>query len=346
MGWPGRRWAATMVLVVSMGTTACQAGGSPVPGSVTSVAGPSPTSTATTAPPSPAASATPPTTPTTDDGTADAVAPLGLRTVATESTLFNTQRTFRLELHNEGDRTVTVEGLQLVSPLFEQVAETRRSFPVAPDDTVLVPLAFGPSRCGDDPAASPAPGRLVVSVNGRPLDLELEDRPVGLLAARRDRECAVTTVQDAVDIGFGPRWERLGPRRAAGEVVVTAGQEVSAVVDDLRGNIVLGIAATATATTGEATADAGEPDAATASPATADPADLTLATLEPGATEARIPVTVSADRCDVHALIESKTTFVFTVVVTVDDAAPVTVPFEPADGARDVVEQLLEACLE
>jgi hypothetical protein len=75
-----------------------------------------------------------------------------------------------------------------------------------------------------------------------------------------------------------------------------------------------------------------------------DEADLPLE-VERGGDAVRLPVTVVAARCDVHALIESKRTFKFPVEVALDGGPPEPMVLEVEGEVRDVFQGLLEACI-
>ena len=62
-----------------------------------------------------------------------------LTATATRSSLFDSQRTFRLELTNDGDVAVTVASVQLDSPLFEPVPASPRDTQLAPGQRLLLP---------------------------------------------------------------------------------------------------------------------------------------------------------------------------------------------------------------
>jgi hypothetical protein len=236
-----------------------------------------------------------------DGGEAPAV-----EVTATRSSLFDTQRTFRLELRNHGAEPVVVSGVRLVSPLFEAEPPADRRTEVPAGDQRLVPLAFGPSVC------PPGEGDPVVEavVDGEAVRLPLAERPAGLLADFHDLECAQAAVRDAVDLRFGDAWASLGPRSAAGQILVEPREpDADASVESVRGNIVFSIEVTS-------------------------------------ASPRRLAVVVTATRCDPHALIESKRTFQYPVEVALDEGEPVWVVLEPEGAARATFERLLEACLD
>ncbi len=126
-------------------------------------------------------------------------------------------------------------------------------------------------------------------------------------------ECAEAAVREAADLAFGDEWTVTGPRAARGVVTVAPMGAVEATVEDVRGNIVFGMR-------------------------------LDAATLP--ATET-FPVELVVDRCDTHALIESKRTFQFPLEVALDGGEPALVVLEAAPGtpARRVLAGLIQACI-
>ncbi len=73
-------------------------------------------------------------------GSSAAPTPPPLSATATRSSLFDSQRTFRLELTNEGDDAVTVTSVQLASPLFATVPPSARDTQLAPGRRLLLPV--------------------------------------------------------------------------------------------------------------------------------------------------------------------------------------------------------------
>ena len=59
----------------------------------------------------------------------------------------------------------------------------------------------------------------------------------------------------------------------------------------------------------------------------------------------RVPVELVVDRCDTHALIESKRTFKFPLAVRLDDGPPAMVVLEALGPTRDILQGLIQACI-
>jgi hypothetical protein len=60
---------------------------------------------------------------------------------------------------------------------------------------------------------------------------------------------------------------------------------------------------------------------------------------------ASAPITITASRCDPHALIEYKRTFIFTASIQMDSAEPARVDIKAEGAARRALEDLLTSCL-
>jgi hypothetical protein len=252
------------------------------------------------------------------------------------STLFDTRREFGLSLATTGDTDAQLATIQLVTPLFEPVAPTARDATlVAGGRARVMPLPYGTAVC-DDAGGSGGDGEdgdgedgdgdgggadlaLAAVVDGEEVRVPVTEHPDGMLATLHERECAAAAVLDDVDLALDGTWNVVDPFTATGQLTATqrsAGAEVA--VDELLGNVIFGVTTTET------------------SPA------LTIDDAQPTAS---VGVTVSAARCDPHALTEYKRTFVFVVVVAVGDDEPVRVDVRAEGAAHDALGQLLTSCI-
>ncbi len=248
-----------------------------------------------------------------DDGpSAGSPPPTELSATATRSSLFDSQRTFRLELTNDGEDVVTVASVQLASPLFAPVPASRRDTQLTPGQRLLVPLPYGESVC---PAAGPSD--LVVEVAGAEARLPLAQYPDGVMEALHEVECQEAAVRAAADLAFADLVP-MGPRSVEGNLVVTGRGDTAVTVDGVRGNIVFGVRV------------APGPD---------------LVTVAAEGEVGRVPVELVVDRCDTHALIESKRTFKFPLAVRLDGGPPAPVVLEALGPTRDVLQGLIQACI-
>ncbi len=235
-----------------------------------------------------------------DDATPGAAA--ALRVTATRSSLFDSQRTFRLEVANEGDQPVALGRVRLDSPLFDAVPTPARDTEVPPGGSLLIPLPYGDARC--EPAARPS--AVVAQVGGSEVALPLGEDPPDLLADLHALECAQAQVRERVDVVFGDDWQAVGPVSAAGELRLRARGDGAATVEAIEGNIVFGVRA---------------------------PDRVPLLAVDAGAPEDVVPVVLVVDRCDTHALIESKRTFKFPLEVRLDGGEPAAVVLEAEPGS-------------
>ncbi len=248
-----------------------------------------------------------------DDTSSDQARPVPeLSATATRSSLFDSQRTFRLELTNDGGEAVTVTSVQLASPLFAPVPASPRDTQLGPGQRLLLPVPYGESVC---PASGPS--ALILQAGGADARLPLAQDPDGMMEALHEVECQEAAVRAAADLTFADLVP-TGPRSVEGDLVVTGRSDTEVTVDGVRGNIVFGVRV-----------DPG-PD---------------LVTVAAEGEVGRVPVELVVDRCDTHALIESKRTFKFPLEVRLDGGPPALVVVEATGPTRDILQGLIEACI-
>jgi hypothetical protein len=236
------------------------------------------------------------------------------------STLFETHRAFALTVRSDGEVDVHIRSIQLDSPRFAAVEPQSRIARLRPGDpTVVMPLRFGDPRCSDD---TDGPAELVADVDGQEVRIALDESPADLLESLQASECAAARVQASVDLRFGDRWERTGPRTVAGELELAQhdrGGDVTAVVDELVDNVIFTIEGDGVAQHRLAVSDS-----------------------QPSVT---VGVRINAARCDPHALIEYKRTFIFRARVRLGDGDPTLVDLEAEGPGHRALEDLLAACI-
>lgn len=232
---------------------------------------------------------------------------------ASRGSLFDSRDSFRVELRNDGDDPLTVETIQLVSDRFAELPPSDRDTELAPGQALLVPLYRGEAVCPAD-----GPVEVAAVVDGRSVTLPLAQHPEGVVDRFHEAECDAAAIRESVEVGFAERWQPLGHRTASGFLEVAATGVDRATVTAVEGNTIFHVRVT--------------------------PDDLPLEAERRGPT-ARLPVTVLAARCDVHALIESKRTFQFPVEVALDGGAAEPLVLEVEGAVREVFQGLLEACI-
>jgi hypothetical protein len=229
--------------------------------------------------------------------------------------LYAVHRGFGLALRNVDDRPIVIRSMQLASPLFSPMPPIEREVTIAPGRRLVLALPYGEARCGDEPG--PTFPVTVVLAGGEELHLDALEEYDGAVARLHQRECAAADVHERVDITFGDHWVQDGID-VTGELRLEQrhpGEPVA--LDDAVGNVIFTLVL-----------DEAHPV-------------LEVNDEEPAAS---VSVTISADRCDPHAIAEFKTPFLFLSWVTVGDADPVPVPLELTGAARTALEQLIATC--
>jgi hypothetical protein len=267
-----------------------------------------------------APSASPSSTAQIDTTVVDEITPVGglIATIGTNR-LYALERGFGLGLRNVGDEPVMVRAVQLESPLFATVPQAAEEVLLMPGARGFVlPVPYGEARCEGEPDETFAV--IVVVDDGEELRLPAAEDYSGAIGRLHGRECAAAAVRKRADLRFGDRWTRDGDS-VSGELVLEQLQPGEPVtVDDAAGSVIFTIRVD----------DDGPPI-------------LRVTDDEP---LADVPVTISAERCDPHALGESKRTFIFLAWVAVGEAEPVAMDLEPMGPARAALEQVFTTCME
>jgi hypothetical protein len=233
------------------------------------------------------------------------------------STLFETHRSLRLTVTNGGTQDLEIEAVQLDSPHFELAPPQVRDVPVAASDRVAIPLPFGTPQCGDVADERP---EVIARIAGDDVRVAIEERPDGLLSELRDIECAASAVLASVDLHLGDTWNRTEPRTIEGEIeLAQRSSGATAVLEEVRGNVIFTVrSAAAAGSTVEVSDDA------------------------PAASG---PIAITASRCDPHALIEYKRTFILSAYVALNGGERTRVDITAQGGARRALEELLRSCM-
>ncbi len=265
----------------------------------------------------PSESATSTTEPETTTTTLTAPAPVaGLVAEIGTNRLYAVHRQLGLVLRNLTDRPLVVQEMQLDSELFATMPPTERTVTLpAGGRRLVLALPYGTARCDDEPGPT-FPVRVVLS-DGRELHLDAPEEYEGAVARLHERECRAADVLERADITWGDHWVQEG-KRVTGELHLDQrhpGEPVA--IDDATGNVIFTLLLDHSHPVLEVTDD------------------------EPSAT---VPVTISADRCDPHAVAEFKTPYLFLSWATVGDAEPVPVPLELTGAARQALVDLIRTC--
>lgn len=220
--------------------------------------------------------------------------------------LFDVTTTFELTFVNEGTEAVDVTDVRLRTELFESINPDDRVTTVEPGRATSMPLHYGAPTCDEPDDAL----RIDLTVNGKGTELDAGRATSGMLRLHAE-QCATAAIRDAVDVDFADDWRALEPTRATGTITIDPVAGVDVTLESVSTSIVF-------VTTTDASL-----------PATDD-----------------IEVVVTAARCDAHALTESKKTFLFTLVFTIDGAPPVRLEQRATDGrVLDAMKQAIEECV-
>ena len=258
-----------------------------------------------------------------DDGEASGSGPSAadgpaadLEATLRRSRLFETQRSLGLLLAAGGDRDLRIGDIQLVTPLYETVPPATRDTTLAAGGrATLMPIPYGTAVC--DPPDGPTV--LVADVGGEEVQVELGEHPAGMLAAFHELECASAEVLADVDLDLAGDWVPTGPHTVQGRLDVAQRRPgVEAVVDEVQGNVIFTVTTSSRAP---------------------------VLTIDDATPTAGVDLTVTASRCDPHALIEYKRTFKFAVEVRLGEGEAVPADVEAEGDARTALEELLRSCL-
>lgn len=230
--------------------------------------------------------------------------------------LYVVDRAFGLALRNVGEEPVVVRQAQLTSSRFVVLPPIARDVTLQPGgQRFVLPLPYGEVRCDGEPEEA-FPVVLVVD-DGEERRLQVPEEYEGAVARLHERECAAAEVRERVDITFGDEWSMDGIT-ISGELRLdqrTPGAPV--VVDDAAGNVIFTLVLERAHPVVRVTDDA---------------------------PSAHVPVTISADRCDPHAVAEFKQPYRFLAWVTIGDADPVPVDLDLTGAARTALDALIASC--
>jgi hypothetical protein len=228
-------------------------------------------------------------------------------------------RVVEVQLHNDSQHVADVSRLQLLTPRFAGTAPVEPRLTLAGGDTVDVRVPLGDSACGDVRDTPPVV-RIWRSDDDTHVDVPASASDA-VLEPIRAKECAEKTVSETVPM----RWDDWRIQRQGEDRVVAATLHVGPVAGGLSAHILSVESTTLWSAATEAL-----------------PVDLQAAET------AALPVTFTPQRCDPHAVGESKRGYAFEVRVALgseppDSAALVTLP--PEEEARRLLEKtLLERC--
>ena len=218
---------------------------------------------------------------------------------------------------------VVVEDVELRLAAYAPTRRTGATTVLRPGSPVDVPLPQGEALCDADPSG-PSTALLTVRRDGGPPQQVLATLPdTSVLVGRLHRpECAERALRRSVDVGlvggFVPDGADGGARRTTLRLRRTRPDGPRVVVPELQNGILFTVRTSA------------DPRVPVPSP---------VLVLEPGQQVAEVPIVVRAERCDPHALAESKRTSIFRFAFAIDGAEPVQLLLQPDEASRDLLVQ-------
>jgi hypothetical protein len=250
--------------------------------------------------------------------TEDALDSIDVRTWIGQQRHLEGTRRITVPVQFLSDDPVTVTAIAVRTPHFDPLPPEPKASLLHPGRKVALQVDLGTPRCGplvDDPSQVHLTVRLGDEV---PRDLVLPV-PTWLLDALRDRECEVGALTEAVSVRFGASDPPDGILLDT-ELVVERKDSIDRIeIERIAGSVLL-----------------------TISPETGD---TPVAALPPDASHVRIPVEVSATRCDAHGLAGSQKTFVFSVWISVDGAEPIYLEVRPPPEVESAMRATIDSCI-
>ena len=241
--------------------------------------------------------------------------PDGLRVGLEQSRDNENRHLLQVVLTNDGAQPVDVVRLQVRAPGFVDVPPTVREHAVPPGRRIAFPVAYGAADCARSGPAEVVVGhRTADGLQEAALAVPTDDP---LLPRLHARECALAELAETAEVAFAPGWQRVGDAARGRLVLRRRGSDTPVTLVSVEGTVVF-----------------------TLRPGAALP--VTLAGRD---SEVVVPVTVTASRCDAHALIESKRSYDFPWYTALGDAQPLYGTVRPEGAGQALLEQvLLDTC--
>ena len=208
------------------------------------------------------------------------------------------KRTVAVSVDNRGERSVLVRRVALAAAGFpdDPSAEVMAEVPAGSQVDLRVP--YGEVRCDAARPGSTADAALlaVQDADGEQHELRVELAPGGLLDRLHARECADEALRAVADVRLSSQWSRDGAGLAGALVLERRSGTTPVTVVEPGGNVLFTVRP----------AEPGTP----------------LGRLAADAPALELPLRITATRCDVHALADSKRSYVFSFYVALGSGEP------------------------
>jgi len=228
------------------------------------------------------------------------------------------KRTVEVAITNAGDEPVRIRSVDLDSSALTDTAALAVDSTIGPGRRRDLQVPLGDPVC--DVVDGPAPTAVAhLVVGGGTVDLEIDPAPLLTII---DDECGRAHVFESADIGFGDDWSVDAGVLTVPIVMHWLGAD-PVTLEQVAGSVIFVVEAAAPVT------------------GTTDRVEVTVDADTP---TVDVPVRVRAERCEPHAVAESKKTFVFPVWVAVADDDVRYMTIEPAPPLRDALQALIDEC--
>jgi hypothetical protein len=226
------------------------------------------------------------------------------------------RRAISVSVDNTRASDMTVNDVELRSPLFESVARADEVVVVDPGRRRDMELDLGDAIC----PASPGPSLvdLAVVADGQEFDGSFPIEP-DRLEQLNARECGQRAVFERVDLAFTDDHVVESDVLSTGIDVIRKAGDEAVTVTDVGGTLLFSL-----------------------TPAGAEGARASLGASDDAA---RVDLTIEVHRCDAHTVSQSQVSYRFPVWVAIGDAEPQYVFIEPDPALRTQLESLVQACI-
>lgn len=232
------------------------------------------------------------------------------------------KRTVEVAISNSGDDAVLVESVDLDSSVFTDAGPTTADSTVGAGRRRDLRVPLGDPVCDTlDPATATATAHVVIGTAAASTSIDLELDPTPLLDIADD-ECGRARVFEAADIAFGDEWT-VDDGVLTAPIAMSVLGEAPVTLEQVAGSVIFVV------------------EAADPAPGTTDRVEVTV---DADAPTAEVPIRIRAERCEPHAVAESKKTFVFPIWVRVADDETRYVTIEPDTPLRNALQQLIDEC--
>jgi hypothetical protein len=231
-------------------------------------------------------------------------------------------RVVQVKTENSGKGTRVVDAVELASGGFGHVGPVAKGSRIRPGRRVVLPVPLGEVRCtAGGPSSSGEPAVVRLWLDGAADPVEPDVAGTEVLQRIHDRECAQREATAAVAVSFGTTWTRTGEAgtlAVTGVLILDPAPGRSAAVASVEGTTLFSVDASGL-------------------PVRFGP--------DAGGAPVGVPVRFVPQRCDPHAVGESKRGFAFGVRIAVEGRPETVVDVSPDDDGREVLQTaLLERC--